>query len=102
MTHIATKGFYVKVFLALMVATGITVAVSRIHLGHGGNIALGLAIAVTKAALVAAFFMHLKYDRGWVRVFAFYPLGLFLILLFALWPDIAFRFGDAARHWVAG
>jgi cytochrome c oxidase subunit 4 len=102
MTHIATRTLYVKVFLALMVATAITVAASRLNLGHSGNIALGLAIAVTKASLVAAFFMHLKYDRGWVRVFAFYPLGLFLILLLALWPDIAFRLGDAARSLATG
>jgi cytochrome c oxidase subunit 4 len=46
---------------ALLGLTAITVASSRVDLGTW-NIVLALAIACTKAALVALFFMHLKYE----------------------------------------
>src|SRR5205823_3475416 len=54
---------YIGVFVALLVGTIITVAVSRVNLGHAGNISLALVIAVLKAALVAGFFMHLVSEK---------------------------------------
>jgi cytochrome c oxidase subunit 4 len=47
---------------ALMVLTVLTVATSRLDLGQW-NVVLALAIASTKATLVALFFMHLKYEN---------------------------------------
>jgi cytochrome c oxidase subunit IV len=62
--HIRT---YVWVFVALLVATVITVAVSYFHFGaedsHVGNVTVALLIAGFKAFLVAAFFMHLISER---------------------------------------
>jgi cytochrome c oxidase subunit 4 len=46
---------------ALLALTAITVTSSRVDLG-AWNVVLALAIACTKAALVALFFMHLKYE----------------------------------------
>jgi caa(3)-type oxidase subunit IV len=54
---------YIGVFVALLVATVLTVAVSYVHFGaedsHVGNVTVALIIAGIKAALVAGFFMHL-------------------------------------------
>lgn len=50
---------YLKVFGALLVLTGVTVVISKFHLPRPQAIALGLLVAVTKASLVAAIFMHL-------------------------------------------
>jgi cytochrome c oxidase subunit 4 len=61
--HIRT---YLKVGVTLLVATIITVAVSYVHLGTGGNITLALLIATIKASLVAAVFMHLSHERQWI------------------------------------
>jgi cytochrome c oxidase subunit 4 len=61
--HVRT---YLMVGGALLVATGITVAVSYVDLGGGGNIALALIIAVIKASLVAAIFMHLNHEKTWI------------------------------------
>jgi caa(3)-type oxidase subunit IV len=56
---------YIGVFLALAVFTGVTVGVSYVHFGsHMMNIAVALVIAIIKASLVAAIFMHLKWERG--------------------------------------
>lgn len=57
--HRPDVGLYVKVFLALMVLTLITVAISKVHLPRPQAIALGLLVAVIKASLVGALFMHL-------------------------------------------
>lgn len=57
--HRPDVGLYVKVFGALMVLTFVTVAISKVHLPRPQAIALGLAVASVKAALVIAIFMHL-------------------------------------------
>ncbi|HET6202440.1 MAG TPA: cytochrome C oxidase subunit IV family protein [Planctomycetota bacterium] len=97
MGHVASLRLYLAVFLVLILGTALTVAASELNLGRPGNITLALLIASAKASCVAAFFMHLKWDRGWIWLFVLYPLALFCVLTFALWPDIAFRAGDAVR-----
>lgn len=62
--HVA---IYIKVFAALASLTVITVAASYVHMGHGGNIALAMVIAVVKASLVACYFMHLIDERSLIR-----------------------------------
>ncbi len=75
---------YFKVFIALLVLTALTVAVTSIHFGDTLNIVVGLLIAITKAALVAYIFMHLKFDHKRLRVFFYVPLGFFMLMIFAL------------------
>jgi cytochrome c oxidase subunit IV len=58
---------YMAVFVALLVFTIITVAVSYFHFGaedsHVGNVTVALIIAGFKAFLVGAFFMHLSSEK---------------------------------------
>jgi cytochrome c oxidase subunit 4 len=56
-----TLGAYLGVFATLMVLTGLTVWAAFQHLGVW-NTPVALAIAVTKALLVALIFMHLRYS----------------------------------------
>lgn len=58
-SHRPNVGLYVKVFGALMVLTLITVAISKVHLPRAQAIGLGLFVAMIKASLVGALFMHL-------------------------------------------
>ena len=55
---------YIGVFLALAVLTVVTVAASYIKVSMGLHIAIALVIATIKASMVAAIFMHLKWERG--------------------------------------
>lgn len=55
---------YVAVFVTLAVFTIITVAVSTVNFGGSLNIVVALAIAAFKASLVAAIFMHLKWEKS--------------------------------------
>jgi cytochrome c oxidase subunit 4 len=61
-THVMPPSVLLGTAAALMALTVITVASSRVDLGEW-NVVVALAIASTKAALVALFFMHLKYEN---------------------------------------
>jgi len=50
-----------EVFLALMALTALTLGATLID-WHGFGLAIALGIATVKAALVALYFMHLRYD----------------------------------------
>ena len=79
---------YIGVFVALLVGTIITVAASRLDLGHAGNISLALFIAVLKAGLVAGFFMHLVSEKKpiyTILVFtAFFFAGLMALTIWSM------------------
>ena len=86
---------YLFVFYALIAGTIITVLASYIPWGNREvNIGVALAIAVTKASLVACYFMHLISERkmiyGVLGCTAFFFVGLMFITLWA--------FGDFPRH----
>jgi caa(3)-type oxidase subunit IV len=73
---------YLQVFGALLVLTVITVGVSYLGLPAPFSILVALAVAIVKAALVAGFFMHLKYDdrfNSLVLVSSVVFLSLFFI-----------------------
>ena len=80
--HVAPKSMYYGVFLALLIGTGLTVAVAFVDLGALNNV-LMLGIAMTKALLVILFFMHVRWSTRltWVVVAS----GFFwLLILFGL------------------
>ena len=81
---------YVAIFGALLALTLITVAVSSLGMSTASTIVLALAIASTKAALVALFFMHLKSERPMV----FWPLALTAVLFVALFGFILWSEAD--------
>jgi cytochrome c oxidase subunit IV len=83
---------YVMVWAALMVLTGITVAVWKTDLSFGARIAVALLVATVKAALVAIFFMHLWEEKGVARL-TLVVSGVFVMLLIGLTlADNATRF----------
>ncbi len=81
---------YLIVGAALFVGTILTVAVATVpalDIGHHGfdmwDAILGLAIAATKATLVAAVFMHLNHEKK--AVYWIFGSGIiFVIVLFGL------------------
>ncbi len=72
---------YYRVFAALAVLTVVTVLVAQWHFSDAGNVIVALLIAAFKASLVAAIFMHLKWEKApsiwWV-------LGICAIFFLAL------------------
>jgi cytochrome c oxidase subunit IV len=91
--HIAPAAFYWGIFAALVVLTVATVKVSYYDFGSA-NIVIALLIASMKATLVAAFFMHLRYDKPFntlILLAAFLFLSLFILLT---WDDLGVRAHD--------
>ena len=54
---------YITVFVALMVLTIVTVAVSRFHLPVPVAVGVALLVATVKGSLVACYFMHLISEK---------------------------------------
>ncbi len=78
--HGPTLGVYFAVFAALVVLTGITVAVAFADLGALNNVVM-LGIAVTKATLVVLFFMHVFYGPRLVWALAAGGFAWLVILI---------------------
>ncbi|KAF5041472.1 Prokaryotic Cytochrome C oxidase subunit IV [anaerobic digester metagenome] len=92
--HIMPFGLLAKIWLALLVLTGVTVGVASFDFGYL-NVLVAMSVASVKALLVVLFFMHLKYEN---RV-----LGAFLILVFVILAIfIGFTFFDTAWRPEAG
>src|SRR5258707_15007054 len=86
----ATTGTFAKVWVVLLVLTGIEVflAYEQVNLLLMLTILVGLS--VIKAALIIAYFMHLKFER--LSLFlTLFPMLIFCILLMLMF------LGDANR-----
>ena len=83
-------GAYFGVFAALMVLTAATVWAAFQHLGIW-NTPVALAIAVTKALLVALIFMHLRDSPSLTRFVVVASLGWLAILILITASDYLTR-----------
>ncbi|MCI5166265.1 MAG: caa(3)-type oxidase subunit 4 [Candidatus Electrothrix sp. GM3_4] len=89
--HIISYKMLGSVLAALLVMTGITVAVSTVDLGVF-NVPVALFVASTKATLVLLFFMHMKYESR-VIIVSFLSAIIFLgIMISLIFFDVAFRY----------
>ena len=82
--HVSSVSFYIGIFALLVVLTFATVKVSYYDFGSL-NTVVALLIATTKASLVAAFFMHLRYDNLFntlALLGAFLFLAIFILLTY--------------------
>lgn len=92
MAHIVDTNTNLKTLGALIVLTAVTVITAKtIHLGESGNLILAMFIACTKAGIVLAWFMHLKYDGMMNRVIALCGLAFLILLVAFSCIDIFFR-----------
>jgi cytochrome c oxidase subunit 4 len=89
-THIDSVGTYVKILVALLVATAVTTAVARVDLG-GFSVVVALGIASVKMVLVALFFMHIRHSTKLTRLVVFGGLLWLGILLLLTMTDFATR-----------
>ena len=79
---------YMAVFGALLALTVLTVAVSYFEKPPAVTIAVGIALATVKAALVGLFFMHLKDERRLIYVTLACTGAFFAALLaLTLWTE---------------
>ena len=72
---------YITVFVALMVLTVVTVAISYLHLPVYMAVAVALLVATVKGTLVACYFMHLISEKKLIYAVLVLTAAFFVVLL---------------------
>ncbi len=75
---------YVYVFVVLAVVTLVEVYISMQDFASIDRVSILIVLATFKASLVAAYYMHLRYEPRWVMLIPFAALALVFILVAAL------------------
>ena len=88
--HIVPYRTYVLVWLVLLTLTALLVVVSRLF-HEALSVWTMLVITPVKAGLVFFFFMHLKYEKPYLKALVFLTLALLVIVIGILFFDIAYR-----------
>ena len=88
--HIIPYRTYILVWVALIALTSILVLVSELFHERLAVWAM-LLITPVKAGLVFFFFMHLKYEKTWLRALVFMTLGLLIMVIAGFFLDISYR-----------
>lgn len=78
--HVMAPASLLLVFSALVALTLLTVVVAQLSLG-AWEVWTSLGIATIKAVLVAAYFMHLRYDKSFNAVILIASLLFFALFL---------------------
>ncbi|MEM7456629.1 MAG: cytochrome C oxidase subunit IV family protein [Planctomycetota bacterium] len=91
--HGSRNGVFVLVFLMLCALTAVSFWISRSDLMHDPVRGWGamLAVSIGKSALVAAFFMHLWWEKAWKYVLTIPAMAIGIVLILSLIPDIGYR-----------
>src|SRR5262245_24909231 len=85
---------YITVFVALMVLTIVTVAISRFHFPVPIAVSVALIVATIKGALVACYFMHLVSEKKLIYA----VLALTVVFFVALIALPVFTVSDG--YWI--
>lgn len=88
---------YMMVFLALFVLTVLEIGAVYLPIGRVGVGIVLILLALSKASLVAMYFMHLKFEKRTLGIIALTPLILCTLLIIALLPDLTGTPRDSAR-----
>jgi len=88
--HIVSFKTQFMVLLALLLLTAISVFITRFELGPFNTLA-AMLVAGTKAAIVLAWFMHLKFESRLFIVMVSAVVVLFLLVLFVTFFDYSYR-----------
>ena len=78
---------YMAIFWWLAILTVVEIGVVFLPFGKLINGTLLCALAVGKAAMVAMYFMHLKFETRTLGLIAITPLVIATLLVFVILPD---------------
>jgi cytochrome c oxidase subunit 4 len=80
---------YFAIFGLLVLLTAVTIIVAFVHLhSEFAKVTVALLIASIKAAFVALYFMHLKFEGKLIYLILLLPVFLCIVLVISLIPDI--------------
>lgn len=84
-----SESLYMNIFWILLALTVLEVLVALLPFAKLVKAVLLVGMALGKAALVALYFMHLRYETRTLSVIAFTPLVICVFLVFMLGPDLS-------------
>jgi caa(3)-type oxidase subunit IV len=85
--HHSSKKVYWRVWFQLLVITVVEIIVAFLPISHSLMALLFTIMALMKATLIAAYFMHLKFEQVGLIYSIVLPLILIIALAAALIPD---------------
>jgi cytochrome c oxidase subunit 4 len=88
--HIVPYKTFLIIWVALLILTGITIAVAQYNLG-ALNIWVALGIATLKAGLVVAVFMHMQYENRLFKLSLLSALAILAIFIGFTFFDVLYR-----------
>ena len=91
--HTTVKG-YLLIFLWLCIFTAIEVGVTFIDMPKSLLVFFLIGTAIVKAALVAAYFMHLKFEGRLIFLIAGFPCVIATVFVLALFPDLVIGYWE--------
>lgn len=92
---------YLLIFGVLVVLTILSVVIATHRFEREiVNVLVALLLASIKGACVALFFMHLKFEGKLIYLTLLVPVGLAIVLVCALIPDIAYGYTTAFNDMV--
>ena len=86
-----TAGMYLGIYGWLIALTVLEVGVVLAGWPKGAVVGMLIATAMAKAALIASYFMHLKFDHRIVWLLPGIPVLMGILFVSALFPDIVFH-----------
>jgi cytochrome c oxidase subunit 4 len=88
--HIVPYRLYAIVLLVLLTLTFASIGITGIELG-AYTVAGALLFAILKSYLVLIYFMHLKYDKPYIRIMVVFVFAIFVVVLVITMLDYLYR-----------
>jgi cytochrome c oxidase subunit IV len=88
--HIVPLRVYVVILIALIALTFSSIWITSIELGEY-TVAGALIFSCIKTFLVLTYFMHLKYDKPYIKLMVGFVFAIFLVVVIITFLDYLFR-----------
>ena len=88
--HIVPYRVYVIVLVALVALTLLSIGITDIELGKY-TVAGALIFAVVKSFLVLTYFMHLKYDKLYIKLMVGFVFAILAVTIIITFLDYLYR-----------
>jgi cytochrome c oxidase subunit 4 len=88
--HIVSYKTYTVILVALIALTFLSIGITNIELGSF-TVAGALLLASVKSFLVLTYFMHLKFDKPYIKIMVGFVFAVFLVVIVITFIDYFFR-----------
>ncbi len=88
--HIVPYGTFIRVWVVLLVLTSILVFLAKVY-HQSMSVYAMLVITPLKAGLVFFYFMHLKYEKPFLKSMVLVTLALLILFIGFMFLDLSYR-----------